>query len=410
MSDLYDDERAWELLGVMLSTPSLVADVVRVVEPDDFGEGGARKVYDAILRLFEAGTVPDTFLVRDELEDPKLALRVVDAMRDGTIVPGNAVFHAKRLRALGVLRQVRRAGGDLANVSATDDPAVILSEATDALLALGQQVPSSWLTPAEMSLIAEREIEETFATDHIVATGFPTLDSWLEGGLHPGRLYVLGARTSVGKSAWATNVVRHALDQGQRTLFVSLEMTGPEVLRRLVGEKYDVEHRDIPGMVNGWSQDVVQDWPLHFMGLANVATLAANARRLRTDKLRLVVVDYLQLLPSTGKFERRDLEIGYLTRSLKLLSVELGVPVLVLSQVNRAQDEGKPPTLRNLRESGNIEQDANVCLLLHRLHDHPERRFEARLAVAKNRHGAEGSISLRYQPERTRFTERFAVA
>lgn len=408
--NLWDEDRCWELLGVMLDAPAVVPAVLRVIEPGDFGEGDARKVFDSITRLFEHGREADPLLVRDDLGDPKLTLRAMDAMRDSAIVPGNAVFHAQRLRALGVLRQVRAMGADLTNVEPTDDPAEILSKANDVLRELGAEVASSWLTPAELALEAEAEIEESTRREILVPTGFPSLDMWLGGGLHPGRFYVLGARTSVGKSAWATTVVRRTLDRGQRVLFVSLEMTGPEVLTRLVAEKYDVNHEDVNGLVNAWITDEVQEWPLHFMGIGNIGQICATARRLRPEGLRLIVLDYLQLIPPSEKHERRDLEIGYITRALKLLSVELRVPVLALSQVNRSGDEDKPPTLRNLRESGNIEQDANVAILLHRLHDHADKRYQAKLAVAKNRHGYEGSMTLNYVPNRTRFTESGYIA
>lgn len=402
---LYDEEREFELLGAMLTQPAVIPAVIREVEAEDFGHTPTRRIFAAICALFSRGAVPDAFLVRDELADPELALQVLNATRDATVIPANARFHAKRIRALAMLRQLQSLSADFADLDPTDDPAVVIARATEKLRAAGADVPGAHVGPAELVEQAETDIDEHHNSERIVRTGLPTLDRRLGGGLVPQRLYVLGAKTSVGKSALATNITRLALDAAQRVLFISLEMTGSEVLTRLVAEKYDLDHGDIARLIEGWNSPEVLAWPLHFIGFANIVSLSAAARELRPQGLRLIVVDYIQLLPSMGNFERRDLEIGYMTRALKLLAVELEVPVLMLSQVNRQVNEDAPPQLHHLRESGNLEQDANVVMLLHRLANHHSKRFEAVLSVAKNRHGSGGPIELRYVPQRTRFRE-----
>ena len=410
MNDLNDPDREWQLLGAMVSEPSVIPSVIAEVESGDFDQTGSRRVFDALVLVYLRGATPDAFLVRDELADPALALKLVDAMRESTVVPANAAFHARRLRGLSMLRMIRSLSGEFADIDPTDDPSEVITRATERLRAAGADLPGSWLSPADLVAQAEQDIDTHTSAERVIPTGIPTLDRYLDGGLLPQRLYTLGARTSVGKSALATSITRHALDQGKRVLFCSLEMTGPEVLRRLTSEKFDLDHRDIANLVEAWGSEAVQSWPLNFVGLATIASLAATARLLRPQGLRLIVVDYIQLMPSTGIFERRDLEIGFMSRTLKLLAVELEVPVLMLSQLNRGTADDTPPQLYNLRESGNLEQDANVVMLLHRRHNDPSKRLEGELSVAKNRHGECGMISLRFRPERTQFRERFYEA
>lgn len=407
VSDLFDDAREWELVAALIASPAVIPAVVREFESGDFGSEDARKVYVAAISIYARGGEPDLFLIRDELRnDTKLMRRLLDVSRDRTIVGQNAVFHARRLRGLAMLRRLRSMAADLTDIDPTDEPAEVIAKATEMLRAAGADVPTLDMHPAEMALEAESEIEEHVRSDSVLATGIPTLDRMLDGGLAPSRLYVLGARPSVGKSALATNMVRLALDEAKRVLFCSLEMTGSEVLRRLAGEKYGIESRDTTRLVEAWNGDEIQGWPLHYMGLANLTTLTAKARELKPQGLALLVIDYLQLLPSSERFERRDLEIGHMTRTLKLLAVELKIPVLALSQLNRQADDRSQPRLAHLRESGNIEQDANVVMLLHRDPDDAERSREAVLAVAKNRHGPSGPVSLVFRPNLTQFRER----
>ena len=402
---LTDLEREWELLGAMVLRPAVIPDVMRYVEVGDFAHAVTQQTWEALERLYLSGAVPDAFLLRDELANPKLALQVVEAMREATVVPANAVFHAKRLRSLSMLRTLRAIGSEFADLDPNDDPATTIARAADRLRAAGEEVPGGWMGPAELVALAEKSIDEHSASESIIRTKLPTLDDWLDGGLVPQRLYTVGAKTSVGKSALATSIARPALDAGQRVMFVSLEMSGPEVIQRMVAEKYDIGHHQLGRLIEAWNSPEVLAWPLSFMGFANISTLCVTARQLKPQGLRLIIVDYIQLLPSVGQHERRDLEIGYMTRTLKLLAVELEVPVLMLSQVNRDAGPESPPQLHNLRESGNLEQDSNVVLLLHRVPNDPDKHREAQLAVAKNRHGTSGIIELAYTPERTRFRE-----
>lgn len=402
---LTDLEREWELLGAMVARPSVIPEVMRHLEVGDLAHEVTQQTWEAISYLYLQGITPDLFTLRDALDSPNLVLQVVEAMREATVVPANAVFHAKRLRALAMLRTLRSVGADFADLDPNDDPAETLAVAAERLRAAGEEVPGGWMGPAELVTLAEKSIDEHTAAESTIRTHIPTLDNWLGGGLLPQRLYTLGARTSVGKSALATCFARSAMDAGQRTLFVSLEMSGPEVIQRMVAEKYDIGHHQLGRLIEAWNSEEVLGWPLHFMGFANISTVCITARQLKPQGLRLVIVDYIQLLPSIGTHERRDLEIGYMTRALKLLAVELEVPVVMLSQVNRDAGTGSPPQLHNLRESGNLEQDSNVVLLLHRQLDDPGKHREAQLFVAKNRHGRSGLIEMVFTPERTRFRE-----
>lgn len=407
MSGLYDDDRTWSVMAAMVEVPAVIPAVVQALRPTDVGEGETRRTFDTIVGMFEAGVDLDLVRVADRLGDARLALRLRDHMAENGIVPSNAAWHAQRLHELAVLRSFAGVGSDLAGLTGSEAPGEVFEDATERLQLAAASLSKRDHDPASMRAASERVVEDSYQREQIVRTHMPSLDRALGGGLHPTRLYVVGARTGVGKTAFAGTIARRALDAGQRVLFVSLEMAEHEIFTRLVADRYDLDHEDLPNLLEAWGADDVQAWPLTVMTEATMATITARARQLVPRGLRLLVVDYIGLVPTSGRFERRDLEIGYITRTLKQLAGQLRIAVLALCQLNRVAD-GSPPRGAHLRESGNVEQDANVTLLLHRpFHDHADaaKRAETILMVDKNRHGWEGPIRLWFQANRTRFRE-----
>lgn len=414
MSDLRNRPLEWDLLASVIASPAVLPQVVAEVEPDDFAHEDTRSVFLAMLAVQASGTPLDAPMVATELRRRGAnggVLAALFAQDRYMALAMNAPLYAQRVRALAVLRSLRDIGHVLVNTSEGSDPTEVAEVAQGAIRRAAEHVPSRDVGPADLTDETVAGIEADAQRSRVIATGVPTLDRLLDGGLLPAKLYVIGARPSIGKSALATNIVRRALDSGYLTLFASLEMTGREVLTRMLIERYDL--RKVPAgdprhpeyvrkLVEHMGSDEVQAWPLRFMKLATVETLSARARECRPA---LIVLDYLQLLPATGRAENRQLEVSGFTRSLKMLAVELECPVLALSQLNRQPDSRKDgrPRLSDLRESGSIENDADAVILLHRDVDRGERDAEA--AVAKNRDGATGTVPLSFDGNRMRFVE-----
>jgi replicative DNA helicase len=405
---LSDPEREWDVLAAIIGESAFVPDVLRVVEAADFTDTDAALVFECVRTLWERGEAIDARLVADELART-WGKRALAARLFGAALPGaSARSHAQQIRALAMLRRLRATGLEVSELATAESaPAEVIERGAELLRLAGEDVPGQDAGMPELVAETEADADSPAAA---IPTGLPTLDRDLGGGLVGSRLYVLASRPGVGKSALATNIVRLTLDRGIPVLMCSLEMTGTEVLNRLVTDKYAITNGDLATKVEGWHSPEVTAWPLRFMGLANLTTLVAGVRRLRPQGLGLVVVDYLQLLPVAGRrFERRQQEVGHITRTLKLLAVETGVPILALSQLNRqptARKDDPKPRLSDLRESGDLEQDANVVMLLHRDMDNPAKVNDAELLLAKNRHGATGVVELHFWPQLTRFRER----
>jgi replicative DNA helicase len=248
-----------------------------------------------------------------------------------------------------------------------------------------------------------------------VTTGLLDVDRLL-GGMRPGQLIVLGARPSVGKSAVAFGIALHVAEHHGRVVLFSAEMSGPELgLRALAGGGVPSE-RLLNGRLEGHDferlegrRDQLAVMPLFVDDdPGTLATLVDTARRQSTSgELAMIAVDYLQLIPVDRHRERRELEVAEVSRGLKALARELGVPVLAVAQLNRGLEfrGDKRPVLADLRDSGQLEQDADVVLLLHRpgLYDLDADPHEAELIIAKHRNGPTGVVPLTWLPTRMRF-------
>ena len=397
------------VLGAMLLSTRAVRDAVSVLRPDDFYAEDNRRGFEAITALFAAGKPIDVVSVTHAMRDlgtlpPRGPLFVRD-LAEACPTPASAPHYAELVRGMALKRRIAQAAGRIgemvsANGRAPDEVAQLAQDwMREAVADESTADVIGWTEVVEQ---ASTEMEREAADPRTIPTRIPRLDQTLDGGLHGGRLYVLGARPKVGKSALATNIVRRALDAGRTVLFLSLEMTGPEVLGRLLADRFSIDARNRDVLAARMFDPAVAGWDLRFMQLGNVLTLTARARQIMPD---LVIVDYVQLLPTVMKHERRDLEIATYTRALKLLAIEMHRPVLVLSQVNRGPEgrTDRRPRMSDLRESGTLEADPDVVMILHRDVDRESR--EAELAVLGNRHGPGGMIPLVFDAVHTRFSE-----
>ena len=422
-------ERA--LLGAMLLTPAAIADGVEATAAPDFYRPAHAHVFDAIAGLYGAGQPVDTVTVAAELQRAGLLEAVGGAaalveMQASTPVAGNAARYAGIVASNATLRRLIGAASEVAELaySRPADVEAALDEAESVIFKVAGGAESSSMATMRALMDAGLDHMEKLYEHGQSLTGVPTgyadLDNLLLG-LQPSTLVILGARPSVGKTSLALGIAAEAAVTASRpVLFFSLEMSHLELTQRLVcaearvatqlvrsGQLTD-DHWNRIGAAMGRLGDApmwIDDNPS-----TSVLEIRAKARRKHAElgDLALVVVDYLQLMGGRHSAESRQVEVSEISRSLKILARELHCPVLALSQLSRAPEArtDKRPMLADLRESGAIEQDADVVMFLYRDEvydaDSPDRGI-AEVHVAKHRTGPTGTVKLAFLPQYTRF-------
>jgi replicative DNA helicase len=313
------------------------------------------------------------------------------------------------------LELVRR--GYEADAEKDGAPEQLVSDAEAVLREVQTGAHREALTPMPEALtqaIERIDAIQTHRTQAGLFTGLPAFDGQI-GGLFPGELTILAARTGVGKSALAAQIAYRAGERGRKVYYGTLEMAAWEVAQRVLCSLSGVNARKIrTGQLTAADCRVLTEHS-HALARAKIdfddrpalrlADIRRAASRLTRDGLALAVVDYLQLLTPDDRRIPRYEQVGRLSAGLKQLAREVNVPVLCLCQLNREADTQDRPRLSNLRESGSIEQDADVVLLLHRRYGANDPGTEAELIVAKNRNGETGTFPLKWWPERTMFSD-----
>ena len=427
------------VLGAMLLSKDAIADVVEVIKPDDFYLPAHQLVYDAVLDLYARGEPADAVTVSAELTASGQLNRVGGAAYLHTLIStvptaANAGYYAAIVADRATLRRMVTVGTRI--VQRAYDAA---SGAGDVLGSVDDLVDRA---QAEVYEVTERrtsedyvhiesllqatldEIEKISSTGGIgtgIPTGFQQLDE-ITNGLHPGQMITVAGRPGSGKSTIALDFARSAAVKHQKaTAIFSLEMGKLEIMMRLFAAEAGVA---LQSMRSGHMSDT--DWrrlalrsselaeaPLYIDDSPNLTMMEirAKARRLRQrHDLQLIVIDYLQLMTSGKRVESRQQEVSEFSRAMKLLAKELDVPVVALSQLNRGPEQrtDKRPLLSDLRESGSIEQDSDLVLLVHRpdLYEmETERAGEADLIIAKHRNGPTGTVAVAFQGRYSRFAD-----
>lgn len=380
------------MLAAALTDPRLAAVVVRSVDEDDFADAGHRAVFRALARVAnEEGTdAVSPSVVRDELRRRGEDERVVASLLAVGPV-GSIEAKLRRLRELRRLRLLHRA---VADIRALLDPDEAVRRLREVAVELGGLAPS---TAAEWSAVLDElldERERELREERRIRTGLPTVDAALAGGLAPGWLVVVGARTGVGKTLLALQTAYRAAMRGHRALVISLEEAPVQVAERVLRHAARIAGRDAEAVIRAALDPRWRDLPLVVESRTSLGDIVEAATRaaLEPRGLGLVVVDYLQLV-RVPRRDSRVVEVSEVTAGLKRLAMELRVPVLAPAQLNRASllRADRRPTLADLRESGSIEQDADVVMLLHQ-----ERSTSGRLLVAKNRYGPTREVGVRF--------------
>jgi len=426
-----DVQAEQSVLGAMLMSKDAVGEVGEVLRGRDFYRPAHELIFDAIVDLFGRGEPADAITVADELAKRGELARVgghiyLHELLSTVSIASNASYYAEIVREKAILRRLVEASIKIAQMGYAGAGAVsdIVDAAQQEIFTVTDGKASEDYEP--LSKLMESTLDEIEAlASHGVMSGVPTgfrdLDE-LTNGLHPGQMVIIAARPGVGKSTLGLDLARTAsIQHGLTTAFFSLEMTKVEIVMRLISAESQVELQDIRrGVVSEdkWSRiasrtAAVSSAPLFIDDSPNLTMMEirAKARRLKQrHDLKLIVVDYLQLMTSGKRVESRQVEVSEFSRQMKLLAKELDVPVVALSQLNRLSEQrtDKKPMLSDLRESGSLEQDADVVILLHRddmYNQDSNRQGEADFIVAKHRNGQTKTVPVVFQGHYSRFAD-----
>ncbi|MBU3689528.1 MAG: replicative DNA helicase [Acidimicrobiales bacterium mtb01] len=422
------------LLGALLLSREAVNTVSELgLLPDVFYKPAHQHVFDAIRALLSGGQPVDAVTVADELRRVGLldeigGLDFLLHLQNTTPVIGNVGRYAKIVMDTSALRRLIGVASEIAELaySEPDDVAKALDQAESKVFEVAdERVTDSVAEIKDVLRTTTDELERRYTEKASItgtATGFHDLDALLLG-LQPASLIIVGARPSMGKSAFALNIATYvARNTRQPVLVFSLEMSHSEMAQRILSAEARVDTRKLrTGNLTGneWS-DVNNavgrlEVPLFLDDnpAVTVMEIRAKARRLkaRYGSIGLIVIDYLQLMSGGARAENRQLEVSEISRNLKVLAREMNVPIMALSQLSRRLEEraDKRPVLADLRESGSLEQDADVVMFIHREEVakqgavDPALKGMADLIVAKHRAGALDNIRLVFQGEHTLF-------
>lgn len=423
------------VLGSMILSSRAADEIIEILNPTDFYRPAHETIYRTLADLHTAGEAHDEIALKNRLErngdltrcgGPGYPFELVRAVPTAS----NGEWHATVVHEKAVLRKILKAAHGMAdNVHRrTHNPDEIIQDAYDTLegltrlsdgrdedLTIGADIMD---TVAEIVDIREHGPKEG------LKTGFTDLDE-LTGGLQPGQFILIAARPAVGKSVLAGDVARYtAIRNDIPTAFFSLEMGRKELEKRFLAahatyplhwmkSKGPLDDAKILDLIEAGKD--MQASPLFIVADTGItlAKIRANCRRIQRQRgLGLVVIDYLQLMSgeSTGRSDNRQQEVSRISRGLKTLAMDLGVPVVALSQLNRGpeQRQDKKPMASDLRESGSLEQDADIVILLHREDAYEKespRAGEADLIVAKHRNGPTATITVAFQGHYARFID-----
>jgi replicative DNA helicase len=421
-------ERA--VLGSILLDPSSLSIVVPILSKEDFFSDKHQRIYRGMLELFDRSAQIDLLTLKEELaagEHESVDAAYLSWLLDGVPDIGNVEHYARIVKEKATLRRLIRAGQRIVRDGLTQEKTAeeLLGEATGEIFEIADDSVREAFTPIGKIVKHNLEvIEDARARQGMLsglATGFTELDR-MTSGLQTSDLIILAARPSVGKTSFALNIAQHvALREGKSVGFFSLEMSMEQLGFRVLCSEADVDAKKVR---DGYaSKEAIGRLVLAQTTIAGanffiddsagmtVPMMRAKSQRLKRDKgLDLVVVDYLQLMAGHGRFDNRTQEVSQISRGLKILAKELKLPIVALSQLSRQPEQRKgdlrKPQLADLRDSGSLEQDADVVIMLYReeLYDrNTERKGIADVIIAKQRNGPVGDFEAVFLPDHMTF-------
>jgi len=423
-------ERA--VLGGILLEPEAATKAIEVVTPEAFYHPAHARIYRAMIALFTRHEPIDVMTLSEEMRksgdlDSAGGVAFLTELVDSVPSAANIEHYAKIVLDKHILRQLINASSDIARecYRAETDASSILDEAEQKIFRVSEsRVSAGFSHIKEIVTETFKEIERVHDTRESVtglSTGFIDLDKYT-AGFHPGDMVVIAGRPSMGKTSFALNIAQHVgLEEKRPVAIFSLEMSKQLLVTRLLCSEAQVDSqkvrkgftsaKDIERLTS--AVGLFQEAPIYIDDTPAITTLdlRARSRRLKAERdIAMIVVDYLQLARTSDRFENRQQEISSISRAMKAVAKELSVPVVALSQLSRAVESragDKRPMLSDLRESGAIEQDADLVLFLYRPEvyhpDDPELEGKSELIIGKQRNGPTGTVELIFEKQYTRF-------
>ena len=419
------------VLGSMLIDPECIKDVMDKLQPGDFYLRQNREIFEAIYSMFSYARPVDGITVAEELRkngtyDEQTTRRYLAELMEITPTSANVMEYVKIVRDKALLRGVAIAASEITAMvqEGIGTAADTLDAAEQKIFAVRRGQSAQDMVPISRVLpdVLERLGEMTESQDHMpgLSSGFSAVDAKITG-LNKSDLLLLAARPGMGKTSFALNIALNVARSSRKTVAIfSLEMSAEQLVTRILSGEALVENyrlrtgnlRETDWQKIAAAASVLNQLDIRVDDNPMLSAADMNAKCRRLDNLGLVVIDYLQLMTSAGdkgnRGENRQQVVSDISRMMKIMAKELNVPVICLSQLSRANEkrDDKRPMLSDLRESGAIEQDADIVMFLYRddyYHEDSEKHNIAECIIAKNRHGETGKVELRWMPEYTQF-------
>lgn len=428
-------EAEQSVLGAMMIEREAISRVSELIRPEDFYREAHRLIYTAMLELFNKNDAVDLVTVvevlrRDEKLEPAGGISYVSALANSVPTAANVMYHARIVEEKALLRQLINTATYVAGMGyeANEEVAVIMDKAEKMILEVAnRKAGQEFASIKNIIFDVFDRVSELYSSKGGITglpTGFRDLDK-LTSGLQPSDLILIAARPSMGKTAFVLNIAQHvAIKEKQAVAFFSLEMSKEQLVQRMLCAEapIDAQRLRIGELENNdWDKlvraaDRLAAAPIFIDDTAGITVMEmrSKARKLKIEHdLKLVIIDYLQLMQggsSGSRSENRQQEISEISRSLKALARELKVPVVALSQLSRSVEsrQVKKPMLSDLRESGSLEQDADIVAFLYR-EDYYEPETENKnitdIIIAKHRNGPVDSVQLFFHKQFTKFSD-----
>lgn len=416
-------------LGAILTDQSVMYDVLEVLNPEDFYRADHSLIFKAMVRLFNQSKPIDIITVTEELSataelDKAGGPQYIISLTEDVPIVSNALQYASIVADKAVQRRLIKAGGDIAKEAYSPEGDInnLLEMAEKAVFDVSQgRASKAYVKIADVIPIVFEEVTEISQGKDIsgIPTGFADLDKILYG-LHSPDLVMVAARPGMGKTAFMLNLAQYAAVKKNIPVAVfNLEMSNEQLVKRMISSESGIESEKLRnGQLSpeDWNKfasvfDTLGNAPIYFDDNTDmtVSSIRAKCRKLKLEKgIKMVIVDYLQLMKSGSYSDSRQNEVSDISRALKVMARELEVPVVVGSQLSREVEKraDKRPMLSDLRESGSIEQDADVVLFLYRDdYYNKESQFKnvAEVIIGKHRNGSTGNVQLAFDPTRMAF-------
>ena len=428
----HDLDAEQSVLGSILIDSRCITELIGLVQPEDFYLQQNKEIFEVIYSMFNLAQAIDPVTVLDKMREAGVyhdnSRDYIMQLMEITPTAANAVRYANIVREKAMLRNLSQAGVDITAMvqEQVGTPAEMLESAEKKIFALrkGDRRDSLEHIGTILHKVYDRlnELAQSDSAIPGLSTGLRDLDAKING-LNKGNLLLVAARPAMGKTSFALNMALNVAKKYKKTVaFFSLEMSREELAMRLLSSESFVDSQKMAtGKLTeeewvkiGMASSALSQTDIRVDDNGGITVAEMNAKLRRLDNLGLVVIDYLQLMQGSGygrSSDNRVQVVSDISRSLKVMAKELNVPVICLSQLNRAAEgrSDKRPVLSDLRESGSIEQDADSVMMLYRddyYNPNTEEKNIAECIVAKNRHGEIGTVKLQWLPQYTTFADR----